>query len=189
MRQPTMNAQSISFIPCLLWLTGLSGAGKSTTANQLKIKFNELDIPHYLLDGDSLRQGLCRDLGFTDADRAESCRRMAEVAKLFMDAGMIVICASISPHQLLRDQLRAGFAEQQFIEVFVDAPLRVCEARDPKGLYKKARAGEIALFTGVDSTYEKPQHPEIHLSTDADSVAISIEKIMHYLTERGLITK
>ena len=173
------------FIPRILWLTGLSGAGKSTIANRLKSAFDKWGVINYLLDGDILRQGLCNDLGFSEADRYENCRRMAEVAKLFVDEGHMVICASISPYNNMRQTIRKRFPDNQFIEIFVDAPLSVCEERDPKGLYKKARAGRINLFTGVDSVYEVPESPEIHLKTDLDTPEISVKQILEYLITRS----
>ena len=167
--------------PCVIWLTGLSGAGKSTVSINLQTKLNQLGIVNYLLDGDILRKGLCKDLGFSEDDRYESCRRMAEVAKLFMNEGFVVICASISPYKKMRGELRELFEDDQFIEVFIDAPLAVCEARDPKGFYKKARAGNIALFTGIDSIYEAPENLEIHLRTDQQSIEDCVQKIIDYL--------
>ncbi|WP_105738694.1 adenylyl-sulfate kinase [Cronobacter dublinensis] len=147
----------------VLWFTGLSGSGKSTVAGALEEALHQLGVSTYLLDGDNVRHGLCSDLGFSDDDRKENIRRVGEVAKLMVDAGLVVLTAFISPHraerQMVREQLGAG----RFIEVFVDTPLEVCEARDPKGLYKKARAGELRNFTGIDAMYEAPQAPEIHL--------------------------
>ncbi|EOC3061853.1 adenylyl-sulfate kinase [Cronobacter dublinensis] len=147
----------------VLWFTGLSGSGKSTVAGALEEALHQLGVSTYLLDGDNVRHGLCSDLGFSDDDRKENIRRVGEVAKLMVDAGLVVLTAFISPHraerQMVREQLGAG----RFIEVFVDTPLKVCEARDPKGLYKKARAGELRNFTGIDAVYEAPQAPEIHL--------------------------
>ncbi|HGC6390526.1 TPA: adenylyl-sulfate kinase [Cronobacter dublinensis] len=147
----------------VLWFTGLSGSGKSTVAGALEDALHQLGVSTYLLDGDNVRHGLCSDLGFSDDDRKENIRRVGEVAKLMVDAGLVVLTAFISPHraerQMVREQLGAG----RFIEVFVDTPLEVCEARDPKGLYKKARAGELRNFTGIDAVYEAPQAPEIHL--------------------------
>ncbi|EPE1852915.1 adenylyl-sulfate kinase [Cronobacter dublinensis] len=147
----------------VLWFTGLSGSGKSTVAGALEEALHQLGVSTYLLDGDNVRHGLCSDLGFSDDDRKENIRRVGEVAKLMVDAGLVVLTAFISPHraerQMVREQLGAG----RFIEVFVDTPLEVCEARDPKGLYKKARAGELRNFTGIDAVYEAPQAPEIHL--------------------------
>lgn len=147
----------------VLWFTGLSGSGKSTVAGALEEALHQLGVSTYLLDGDNVRHGLCSDLGFSDDDRKENIRRVGEVAKLMVDAGLVVLTAFISPHraerQMVREQLGAG----RFIEVFVDTPLEVCEARDPKGLYKKARAGKLRNFTGIDAVYEAPQAPEIHL--------------------------
>ncbi|EOL8957626.1 adenylyl-sulfate kinase [Cronobacter dublinensis] len=147
----------------VLWFTGLSGSGKSTVAGALEEALHQLGVSTYLLDGDNVRHGLCSDLGFSDDDRKENIRRVGEVAKLMVDAGLVVLTAFISPHraerQMVSEQLGAG----RFIEVFVDTPLEVCEARDPKGLYKKARAGELRNFTGIDAVYEAPQAPEIHL--------------------------
>ncbi|PSW10498.1 adenylyl-sulfate kinase [Photobacterium sanctipauli] len=167
--------------PCVLWFTGLSGAGKSTVAGALESRLAELGYHTYLLDGDNVRHGLCKDLGFSAEDRRENIRRIGEVARLMADAGLIVLSAFISPHrqerQLVRDLLPTG----EFFEVFVDTPLDVCEQRDPKGLYKKARAGELRQFTGIDSEYEKPLQPEIHLSAgehDIESlVSICIEAL------------
>lgn len=176
-----------AFNPCTLWLTGLSGAGKSTISTNLQTKLNQLGIANYLLDGDILRKGLCKDLGFSEEDRYESCRRMAEVAKLFMQEEFVVICASISPYRKMRENIRENFSTGQFIEVFVDAPLAICETRDPKGLYKKARAGHIAMFTGIDSSYEAPKNPEIHLRTDQQSIDDCVQKIIDFLnTKRPL---
>ncbi len=185
-------SESISFSrsrPCTLWFTGLSGAGKSTTATQLQIALTALGHKSYLLDGDLLRQGLCKDLGFSEADRNENIRRVGEVAKLMVDAGLIVITATISPFEEMRRRLRARFAEGDFIEVFIDAPLAICEARDPKGLYRKARAGEIAQFTGIGSTYETPHNPELHLRTDQQSPEQCTQQILSYLYKQGYLRR
>lgn len=147
----------------VLWFTGLSGSGKSTVAGALEQALHRLGVSTYLLDGDNVRHGLCRDLGFSDADRKENIRRVGEVAKLMVDAGLVVLTAFISPHRAERQMVRDLLEEGQFIEVFVDTPLAVCEARDPKGLYKKARAGELRNFTGIDSVYEAPEAAEIQL--------------------------
>lgn len=147
----------------VLWFTGLSGSGKSTVAGALEQSLHRLGVSTYLLDGDNVRHGLCRDLGFSDEDRKENIRRVGEVAKLMVDAGLVVLTAFISPHRAERQMVRDLLGDGQFIEVFVDTPLAVCEARDPKGLYKKARAGELRNFTGIDSVYEAPDAPEIHL--------------------------
>ena len=149
--------------PCILWFTGLSGSGKSTTANHVERRLADMGRHSYLLDGDNIRFGLNRDLGFTDADRVENIRRIAEVAKLFADAGLIVLVSFISPFRAERRMARELVDKGEFVEVFVDTPLEVCEERDPKGLYRKARAGEIRNFTGIDSDYEAPEHAEIVL--------------------------
>lgn len=149
----------------VVWLTGLSGAGKSTLADALESTLHGLGRRTYVLDGDHLRRGLNRDLGFGEAARDENIRRVAEVARLFVDAGTIVIAAFISPLRAQRDAARALFAPGDFLEVFVDAPIEVAEARDPKGLYRKARSGQIAQFTGIDSPYEPPIAPELVLPT------------------------
>lgn len=151
--------------PRILWLTGISGAGKSTIANILERKLHAMGRHTYLLDGDNIRQGICRDLGFSKEDRVENIRRIAEIAKLMLDAGLIVITAFISPFQMERETARTLFETQEFIEIHIDAPLAVAEARDPKGLYKRARRGEIKNFTGIDSPYEPPSAPEIRIDT------------------------
>lgn len=147
----------------VLWFTGLSGSGKSTVAGALEQALHALGVSTYLLDGDNVRHGLCRDLGFSDDDRRENIRRVGEVAKLMVDAGLLVLTAFISPHRAEREMVRELLGKDQFIEVFVDTPLAICETRDPKGLYKKARAGELKNFTGIDSEYESPQAPDVHL--------------------------
>ncbi|MDQ4430381.1 adenylyl-sulfate kinase [Yokenella regensburgei] len=147
----------------VLWFTGLSGSGKSTVAGALEEALYRLGVSTYLLDGDNVRHGLCRDLGFSDDARKENIRRVGETAKLMVDAGLVVLTAFISPHRAERQMVRELIGEGRFFEVFVDTPLAVCEARDPKGLYKKARAGELRNFTGIDSAYEYPDAPEIHL--------------------------
>ena len=152
-----------------LWFTGLSGSGKSTIANLVEKRLLASGHHTYLLDGDNIRHGLSRDLGFTDEDRVENNRRVAEVARLMVDAGLIVIVSFISPFRGERRAAREMFAPGEFVEVFVDAPLAVCEARDAKGLYAKARAGGIPNFTGIDSPYEAPEHAEIVLDTTASA--------------------
>ena len=149
-----------------IWMTGLSGAGKSTLANEIEKILYKKGFHTYILDGDNLRGGLNRDLGFSDLDRSENIRRVGEVAKLMVDAGIIVISAFISPFEKERQKTRSLFKTGEFIEVFIDTPLEICEKRDVKGLYKKARAGEITDFTGIDSPYEIPSAPEITVSTD-----------------------
>ena len=167
--------------PRCIWLTGLSGSGKSTIANLLEKRLCAMGRHTYALDGDNVRHGLNRDLGFTDADRVENIRRVAEVAKLMVDAGLIVVVAFISPFRAERQWARSLFAEGEFIEVFVDAPLATCEQRDPKGLYAKARRGEIRNFTGIDSEYEAPERPEIHVQTNEVDPEESAARVFRYL--------
>jgi bifunctional enzyme CysN/CysC len=172
---------------CVLWFTGLSGAGKSTVANLVEKRLHALGRHTYILDGDNVRHGLNRDLGFTDADRVENIRRVAEVARLMVDAGLIVLVSFISPfrseRRLARDLMEAG----EFFEVYVDTPLAEAEKRDPKGLYKKARRGELKNFTGIDSPYEPPENPEIHLRTQAHSAEESAEQVLARLREAGTL--
>ena len=171
--------------PCVLWFTGLSGSGKSTVADRLEQKLHVLGKRTYLLDGDNVRHGLNKDLGFTDQDRVENIRRVAEVAKLMMDAGLVVLTSFISPFRSERQMARALMDDGEFIEVFVDTPLDVCESRDPKGLYKKARAGELKNFTGIDSEYEAPENAEIVLkSAESDPDALA-DQIIAYLKARS----
>ena len=174
--------------PCLLWYTGLSGSGKSTVANAVDALLFKLGCHSYLLDGDNVRHGLNGDLGFSDEARVENIRRISEVSKLFIDAGLIVSTAFISPFSQDRASARAKLAQGEFIEVFIDTPIDVCEQRDPKGLYKKARAGEIKDFTGIDSSYDIPQSPEIHVKTAQLSIEECAEQIVNYLAEQGFIT-
>jgi len=173
--------------PCILWFTGLSGSGKSTIANAVEAKLLELQKHTYLLDGDNIRMGLNRGLGFSDEDRIENIRRIGEVAKLFVDSGLIVLTAFISPFQKERDNVRGLMQEGEFIEVFVDTPLEVCESRDPKGLYKKARSGDIPNFTGISSSYEAPNKAEIHIKTDKLSIEEAVEKIIQFLEMKGYL--
>ena len=173
--------------PLVIWFTGLSGAGKSTLAGALEQALAVEGKHTYLLDGDNVRHGLCGDLGFDDAARQENIRRVGEVAKLMVDAGLIVLTAFISPFRAERQLVRNLVGEGEFVEVFVDAPLSVCEERDPKGLYKKARAGEIRNFTGIDSAYEAPEQPEIHLLNAGKPVEVLVEELLAALRLRGLI--
>ena len=173
--------------PCILWFTGLSGSGKSTIANAVEVKLNELHKHTYLLDGDNIRMGLNKGLTFSDEDRIENIRRIGEVSKLFVDAGTIVLTAFISPFQKERDAVRELVEENEFIEVFIDTPLEVCESRDPKGLYQKARKGEIANFTGISSPYEAPKKPEIHIVNDDIAIEEVTQKIIDYLTIKGFL--
>ena len=173
--------------PAILWFTGLSGSGKSTIANALEHKLNEMGHHTYLLDGDNIRHGLNNNLGFSPEDRQENIRRIGEVAKLFVDAGTIVLTAFISPYRADRDMVRDIVVKGEFIEVFVDTPLDICESRDPKGLYKKARAGEIKGFTGIDAPYEAPNKPEIVLRTDQQMIEDSVDQLVTELTRKGYL--
>jgi bifunctional enzyme CysN/CysC len=170
--------------PCVLWLTGLSGSGKSTIANQAEKLLFAAGRHTYLLDGDNVRHGLNRDLGFTAADRVENIRRVAETAKLMVDAGLIVITSFISPFRAEREMARALFETGEFVEVFIDTPLAECEKRDPKGLYHKARQGGIKNFTGYDSPYEAPGQPELHIETLKMSAEQAALKIVKYLQDQ-----
>ncbi|MDP4536370.1 adenylyl-sulfate kinase [Alkalimonas collagenimarina] len=174
--------------PCLVWYTGLSGSGKSTIANAVDRMLFERGCHTYVLDGDNVRHGLNKDLGFDDSSRVENIRRISEVACLFMDAGLIVSTAFISPFQEDREQARE-LAKGYMIEVFVDTPLSVCEQRDPKGLYQKARAGQIPHFTGISSPYEAPEQPEIHLKTSELTIEQAALKVVQYLEQRQIIAK
>jgi bifunctional enzyme CysN/CysC len=173
--------------PCLLWYTGLSGAGKSTIANLVDKKLHSMNRHTYLLDGDNVRHGLNKDLGFTAADRVENIRRIAEVAKLMMDAGLIVSTAFISPFRAEREMARYLMPPGDFIEIFVDTPLQIAEQRDPKGLYKKARRGELKNFTGIDSPYETPENPELRLDTTVMSPEAAAERVVAFLQARGAL--
>ena len=173
--------------PCILWFTGLSGSGKSTVANAVESKLLELGKHTYLLDGDNVRMGLNKGLTFSDEDRIENIRRIGEVSKLFVDAGTIVLTAFISPFQKERDAVRDLVNKAEFIEVFIDTPLEVCESRDPKGLYKKARQGEIPNFTGISSPYEAPKEAEIHIINDEISIEDVTQQIINYMEEKGYL--
>jgi bifunctional enzyme CysN/CysC len=183
----TARAEAMHQTPCVLWLTGLSGAGKSTIANRVEAELHRRGQHTYLLDGDNVRHGLNRDLGFTDADRVENIRRVAEVAKLMIDAGLIVLVSFISPFRSERQMARALFDEGQFFEVHVDTPLAVAEERDPKGLYRKARRGELKHFTGIDSPYEPPEAPEIRIDTTGVSVEQATQSLIDLLRQHGML--
>jgi bifunctional enzyme CysN/CysC len=182
------HAAALGQKPLILWLTGLSGSGKSTIAKALERRLYSTGRHTYMLDGDNLRHGLNRDLGFTEQDRVENIRRVGEVARLFVDAGLIVICSFISPFKAERNMIRELVDNDEFIEIFVDTPLDVCIARDPKGLYAKALAGQLVNFTGIDSPYEKPDRPDIRLDTTAASVDELVERILDWLADRQLTT-
>lgn len=171
----------------IIWFTGLSGSGKSTIANQLAATLFSQSINAYVLDGDNIRHGLNRDLGFSEHDRTENIRRIAEVSKLFVDSGTIAITAFISPFEEDRKQARAIVEADEFVEVYVKCPIAACEQRDPKGLYEKARKGEIKQFTGIDSPYEEPVQPELIIDTAEQSVEESVEAILTYLQTRQFI--
>jgi bifunctional enzyme CysN/CysC len=175
--------------PCVLWFTGLSGAGKSTVANLVEKKLHALGHHTYLLDGDNVRHGLSRDLGFSAVDRVENIRRVAEVARLMVDAGLIVLVSFISPFREERQMARGLVNEGEFFEIFVDAPLSLAESRDPKGLYKKARRGELKNFTGIDSPYEPPEHPELHIETARLAPDDAAEAVLETLRRAGTIAK
>jgi adenylylsulfate kinase len=172
-----------------LWFTGLSGSGKSTVAVELEGALHEMGIVSYRLDGDNVRMGINKNLGFSAEDRTENIRRIGEVAKLFVDSGMIALSSFISPYRADRDNVRKLHEEagMDFIEIFVDCSLEEAESRDPKGLYKKARAGEIRNFTGIDDPYEAPLDPELHLHSDRQTLAEEVEQILSVLRERGII--
>jgi adenylylsulfate kinase len=173
----------------ILWYTGLSGAGKSTLANKVEEKLFERGLHTYVLDGDNVRHGLNKGLGFSAEDRKENIRRIGEVAKLFVDGGVIVSTAFVSPYCADRDMVREMVEKGEFIEIFVAASLDVCETRDPKGLYKKARAGEIKNFTGIDDPYEAPVNPEMTIDTGAKSLEECAAEVMNYLENHGYIDK
>ena len=172
--------------PFILWFTGLSGSGKSTLASAVEKKLAQQNQHTYLLDGDNVRHKLCQDLGFSEKDRAENIRRVAEVAHLMVDAGLIVLCAFISPFKSGRNLARSMFIKQEFIEVYMNTPISICEQRDVKGLYKKARAGELKDFTGINSPYEIPLNPEITISGDS-TVDNAAKKIIQYLAHQGFL--
>jgi len=171
----------------ILWFTGLSGAGKSTLANAVNSALFEQGLACYVLDGDNVRHGLCNDLGFSDADREENIRRIGEVAKLFLDAGVVVLTAFVSPFRADRARARALVEAGDFIEIFCAADLDVCEQRDTKGLYAKARAGEIKDFTGISSPYEAPETPEVRVETGRQSLEDSVGQVMAHLEAQGII--
>ncbi|MDP6982818.1 MAG: adenylyl-sulfate kinase [Candidatus Latescibacteria bacterium] len=171
----------------LLWLTGLSGSGKSTVAFRVEHALIERGCVAYVLDGDNVRHGLNSNLGFSADDRAENIRRIGEVGKLFVNAGLITLSSLVSPYRADRDQVRALLAEDQFFEIYVNTPLEICEQRDPKGLYKRARAGEIPNFTGISDPYEEPQAPELELKTDTVTIDEAARQVICLLEQHGKI--
>jgi adenylylsulfate kinase len=172
---------------CILWFTGLSGSGKSTLANALARALHQRQVRTFVLDGDNIRHGLNKDLGFSPEDRTENIRRIGEVAKLFVEAGILTLTAFISPFRADREQVRAMVEEGEFIEVYVKCDLQTCEQRDPKGLYRKARAGQIPEFTGISSPYEEPLQPEITVDTSVLSVQEAVDLLLVELLKRSVI--
>ena len=181
------RAEQKSQKPLVIWFTGLSASGKSTIAGVLEQILTKQGYHTYLLDGDNVRHGLCKDLGFSDDDRKENIRRVGEVAKLAADAGLIVLAAFISPFRSDRRIVRDILPQHQFVEVFVDTPLKVCKQRDPKGLYEKAERGEIKQFTGIDSPYETPEAAEVYLDAEIQSVAESVNQLLEYLYQSDVL--
>ncbi|VFP87620.1 Adenylyl-sulfate kinase [Candidatus Erwinia haradaeae] len=171
----------------VLWFTGLSGSGKSTIAGSVEEKLHQLHVSSYLLDGDNLRHGLCRDLGFDKPDRYENIRRVGEVARLMADAGLIVLTALISPYRAERQMVREMLTPGRFVEIFIDTPFAICEARDPKGLYQKARSGELRCFTGVNSEYQTPLHPDIRLNGEY-KVSYLTNQVLEFLRLKNIFT-
>jgi adenylylsulfate kinase len=170
----------------ILWFTGLSGAGKSTLAHAVEERLHEMGCRTFVFDGDNVRHGLCGDLGFSEADRAENIRRIGEMTKLFIETGVIALAAFISPFRAEREKLRAQVAAGDFVEVYCRCPLAVCEQRDKKGLYARARAGEVQEFTGISSPYEPPEHPELVIDSDRESLEQSVDRIIDYLRGRNI---
>lgn len=170
----------------VIWFSGLSGSGKSTLAGALEQELHAKNMSTYLLDGDNVRLGLCQDLGFSCADRRENIRRVGEVAALMLEAGLVVITAFISPQRDQREAVRQCVGKQHFIEIFLDTPLDVCEARDPKGLYRQARAGQIKHFTGIDAQYQAPLSPQLHLQGERETSQL-VKEIIHYLDSKAIL--
>ena len=173
----------------ILWFTGLSGSGKSTLANAVNVALHKKGLSTYVLDGDNIRHGLCKDLGFSDNDREENIRRIGEVSKLFLDAGIIVLTAFVSPFRVDRDNARALVGKNDFIEIFCSADLNICETRDTKGLYAKARKGQIKDFTGISSPYEEPKNPELKIDTGNLEIEKCVDIVTNFLIEKGIISK
>ena len=171
----------------IIWLTGLSGAGKSTLAHAVEEELHQMGCCTFVLDGDNVRHGLCGDLGFSNEDRIENIRRVGEIAKLFMEAGVIVLTAFISPFCSDRERMRGMVEHGDFIEIYCDSPIAVCESRDVKGMYKKARAGQIAEFTGISSPYEAPENPELTVDTGAAELDACMQQVIREMMQRGII--
>lgn len=171
----------------IIWFTGLSGSGKSTLAHAVEERLHQMGCRTSVLDGDNVRHGLCGDLGFSARDRVENIRRIGEVAKLFMEGGLIVLTAFISPFRADRERVRGMVEHGDFIEIFCDSPIEVCESRDIKGLYQKARAGLISEFTGISSPYEAPENPELTVSTGAAKLETCVQQVIDEMTHRGII--
>lgn len=172
----------------VLWFTGLSGAGKSTVANALEQELVKRKVHSYLLDGDNVRHGLCADLGFSEADRTENIRRVGAVAGLMLDAGLVVLSAFISPYRAQRQAIKNSLPEGKFLEIYIATSLDVCEQRDVKGLYQKARRGEISHFTGISDPYEAPEHADLIIDTAQQSLEQSVEQLIALLTEKGVLS-
>lgn len=173
----------------IVWFTGLSGSGKSTLAHAVEEGLHQAGCRTFVFDGDNVRYGLCVNLGFSEEDRHENIRRIGEMAKLFIEAGVIALTAFISPYRADRERIRALVSENDFIEIYCDSPLSVCEDRDVKGLYKRARAGEIKNYTGISSPYEPPEHPDLHLDTANDTVEANVERVLRFLEERHIFSR
>ena len=171
----------------VLWFTGLSGAGKSTLAHAVEEELHQRECLTFVLDGDNVRHGLCGDLGFKETDRQENIRRVGEIAKLFVESGVIVLTAFISPFQADRNRVRSMFPHADFVEIYCECSVDICEQRDVKGLYKRARTGEIKDFTGINSPYEAPKNPELVIETDQLSLEESVDKVIELLTTRGIV--
>lgn len=185
---PNQRRQLLNQRPALLWFTGMSGAGKTTLANAVEARLHQLRYHTVLLDGDNVRHGLCKNLGFSDFDRSENLRRVAEVARLFLDTGVITIAAFISPKAQDREQIRSMFDSAEFIEIYCQCPLLVCEQRDVKGLYKKARTGELSNFTGISAAYDPPQKPELVIDTHLLDINACVDLILKFLCMHSTIT-
>lgn len=184
---PGRRAEVLGHRPATLWFTGLSGSGKSTVATAVEERLLARGVAAYVLDGDNVRHGLNADLGFSPSDREENIRRIGEVCRLFHDAGLVVLTAFISPYRADRDRARALHPIGGFVEVYVDTPIEVCESRDPKGLYRKARAGEIPDFSGISAPYEEPEAPELRLATAGQALEHTVATVLGYLETSGII--